>query len=156
MATLRGCWLRDQTSARFGACNAAVVEGASVPLVGTRAVDVVGAPEPDSTNWRAVAVNVRLEIWRGRACAATRSRETFIVIVVVWERWSGELSARSRREAVNGPCLTQVQTGLAPGTNRLIFGCTQLPHSVSPSKLHVRWWGWPVQHFQDLGLSWLY
>lgn len=84
MATARGRWLRDQTSARFGACSATAVgtgppEGTGAALV----VDglVVLVVEEAASNWRGVAENVRFV--RCRAAAATRRREAYIALSVL-------------------------------------------------------------------------
>jgi len=82
MATARGRWLRDQISARFGACSATAV-GAGPPEGTCAAVVVVGEAvlvvDEAASNWRGVAENVRFE--RCRAAAATRRREAYIVLV---------------------------------------------------------------------------
>ena len=90
MATDRGRWLRDHTSARFGACATAVGAGPSVTwgsvcvlaVAGVVVVVVVVVESgAESRCWRAVAVNARLESCRGRPCTAARSRVAYIVCV---------------------------------------------------------------------------
>ncbi len=77
MASERGFWLRDQTSARFGACWMAGVVGSGVTWA---AVSVLDAGTAADSNWRAVVENDRCAdiSWRDSLWAA-RSRETYIV-----------------------------------------------------------------------------
>lgn len=96
MAVERGCWLRDQTWARFGAC--ATVVGAGPPvtwgavwvLAVVEVVGVVGVAGSAGvfadvglnrdSNWRAVTANDRLERSRGSPWATVRSRAAYIVL----------------------------------------------------------------------------
>lgn len=83
MATARGRWLRDQISARFGACEAAVgtaPSGTWGTLV-SAVVGVVAEPDVADSNWRPVAVKDRFERCRGSSAlgAAVRSRAAYIV-----------------------------------------------------------------------------
>ena len=94
MATARGRWLRDQMSARFGACSVTAVEtglpagtcGVVVPAAASAGLVVVDEVEEEAaSNWRGVALNVRFESCR--ATAAARRREAYIV--VWWLRVGG-------------------------------------------------------------------
>ncbi len=96
MATARGRWLRDQMSARFGACSMTAVEtglpagtcGVLVSAAVAALVVVVEEVEEEAaSNWRGVALNVRLESCR--AMAAARRREAYIVVRWLWvgDRW---------------------------------------------------------------------
>ncbi len=93
MASARGRWLRDQMSARFGACWVTAVEtglpagtcGVVVPAAAAAALVVVEEVEEEAaSNWRGVALNVRFESCR--ATATARRREAYIV---VWWLWVG-------------------------------------------------------------------
>mgnify|MGYP006976735938 CR=1 FL=1 len=80
MASDRGLWLRDHTSARLGACMTA---DAGRPVSATSAsavaVGAAGVGVCVCESWRAVAVNVRFEI-SCRAWATARTpREAYII-----------------------------------------------------------------------------
>jgi hypothetical protein len=117
MATARGRWLRDQISARFGACVTWVGTGPSVTCafwvsavllvvvdVDSGGVGGVGVPSCRAVLLKGAAAVVFdgvacFESWRA-AAAATRRREAYIVsvwvVVVVVISWVGGFGTGTR------------------------------------------------------------
>jgi hypothetical protein len=89
MASARGFWLRDQISARFGACAVGATTAGVTGLLSAASCvvwAVVVGEEDAVEDWR-VVVRVRTAARRGRAAAAARRRVVAVVSMVGW--WMG-------------------------------------------------------------------